>query len=85
MRLPLEPLTDLIERRGGLHSVLLNAGHRERSTGYVRYATVVRRAAQTDSKLTYAAADRFCIEVFGLHPAEVFGEDWWFDIDGWVA
>jgi hypothetical protein len=56
--------------------VLLGAGLEERSAAYIASAATVRRAKRS-GRLTFTAADGFCVHILHCHPAEVFGAAWW--------
>ncbi len=71
--LPAGPLTRRVENAGGLLECL---GDHYWTTRTGRPAAKAYHTAKRDGKLTPAAADKLAVRL-GLHPADIWGNDWW--------
>jgi hypothetical protein len=69
--LPAEPLLERVRTRGGFRACTTPDEALERA--YSR--------ALASGQLTPAAADRLAVRVLGEHPAMVWGDDWWEDVE----
>ena len=78
--LPVQPLVDYVNARGGLGEVMDESGvvnrvnFRERENVRKNYDRAVERG-----EIPVVTADSLIIRLFGLHPYAVYGEDWWAD------
>lgn len=81
MRLPLAPLAQQIDARGGLHALLIASGVPDQSPEYEKYGAAIRRARAAGGLLTLHAADQLCIRLLRSHPVEVFGDAWWPNVE----
>lgn len=79
-QLPVEPLVRLVEGRGGLYACLGTSAGREVD----RLDRMYRRASDR-GHLSWKAADQLAIELLGLHPMLVWGDDWVAPIDTFLA
>ncbi len=72
--LPADPLTRRVEAAGGLLECL---GDHYWTTRTGRATAQAYHTAKQDGKVTPAAADLLAIRMLHLHPADVWGDDWW--------
>lgn len=85
--LPVEPLMEFVEARGGLDTVL-----RRYPSGYLRPGETAPpgmpgangwvdslRRAQKRGLISDLLVDRFCIKVMRVMPDQVYGDLWWHD------
>lgn len=72
--LPVEPFFEYADRRGGLTQALDDAGVilREREK-----VTKAIDRAKRQGYWTVSTADRIVIRIYGVHPFEVYGDEWW--------
>lgn len=71
-RLPLEPLVELIEQRGGYEACAPGVGNR----GDRRALDRSWERAKAEGAVALSMADRLAIKILGLHPMLVWGDDW---------
>lgn len=72
--LPVEPIVRVVEERGGFAAVVPGGVATASDAGAIRRSYLRAKQAGT---ITDALADRLCVELLGLHPCEVYGEQWW--------
>ena len=71
-RLPLAPLLELIEGRGGYAVCAPGVGNRGDRAALDR----TWERAKAEGAVPLTTADRLAIELLGLHPMLVWGDDW---------
>lgn len=88
--IPLTPLTNAIEKRGGLPECFEQVLETEEGVNYQtwryaypqdamtvkRFALRIKRAEQRGGKIDLYEADDICIKALGVHPVAVYGEEW---------
>ncbi len=74
--LPAAPLLKLISTRGGIAELSTRRGDQVHGTNRRRAEKSYARILDAGC-VTLDAADRMCVELLGMHPAEVYGEQWW--------
>ena len=70
--LPAQPLLAVVQGRGGIAPCLAGVDCAQRRQQLERALW----RASVDGQITWKTADRLAIEVLGLHPFEVWGDDW---------
>lgn len=76
-RLPARPLLDFIDKLGGWTLVADRAQLGVKERAQMRNLLALGRRRGT---VTMATADRICIDVLDLNPADIYGDAWW-DVD----
>lgn len=74
--LPVAPLEREVEARGGMSEVLTAAACTKKARE--KWNTAFARAwKEHGGRISVDHADRFCIQVLGVHPCAIYGETWW--------
>ena len=79
--IPAAPLIAYVEARGGIYSLIgdpstmRSVGTEQELADFYREETRYKRA-RARGKIDLFAADAFCIDVLCVHPAAVWGDDW---------
>ena len=78
--LPIDPIEEYVEARGGLGPIMHKRGLRHGEPVYAR----VERAygmAKASGELTITAADSICIDGLGKHPVAIYKDMWWVGLE----
>jgi hypothetical protein len=75
-KLPAEPFLRQLRMLGGLDGALGARGIHVTSREGDRFEAALRRARRRGWILA-SSADALCCELLGMHPAQVYGDDWW--------